>query len=500
MHKKLVKIFILTSALALLFSACNIPPAEKKIREKEENDTVKIAENQQEAKPAEKEIKQNIPNDIMFSSPQADFAFVYPQDKVILSSSPYLNAGRDKLALYVQISKIEDLENPEKATEEKEALEGGDFGKEDDFAYSPSKKVYEVGNRKVKEYMVFSRNDICSATFERKAVFYNEGYRVEITLLGNKDKITKSMEKYFTRDRENCGQDPVWVPGGQDSFYQEIISGEASEEARQWYDVFESVKYLLQINYYKGASAGYNRVIDNRDYQKDEEFPYEITIAYPELFSSVHGGENLNQYIIEENVEPVVADFKDIVDRSRGSEAINKEIGYLLTIDYSIFTYTNSIASLTLDFYPYTGGAHGLYYFQTVNYDFENNKLIGLEEIFKPGSGYLEFLSEYCFEDIKRQMEDMGIEPDLEWIRDGTEPVEENYSHFLITAEGLVIKFLPYQVGPWASGDFSVTIPYGEIRDESVADKFSALALILKIAAIEEEKAYKLLSGNLTFT
>ncbi|MFO7928799.1 MAG: hypothetical protein R6U35_03945, partial [Candidatus Humimicrobiaceae bacterium] len=201
MHKKLVKIFIVASALALLFSACNIPPVEGQDGGKEANKTVQAVENQQETKPVEavpeeEEIKENIPNDIMFYSPQADFAFVYPQDKVILSSNPYLNAGRGKLSLYVQISKIEDLKDPEKAIEEKEALESGDFGKEDGFAYSPSKKVYEAGNRKVKEYMVFSRNDICSVTFERKAVFYNEGYRVEITLLGDKDKITESMEKY----------------------------------------------------------------------------------------------------------------------------------------------------------------------------------------------------------------------------------------------------------------------------------------------------------------
>ena len=55
----------------------------------------------------------------------------------------------------------------------------------------------------------------------------------------------------------------------------------------------------------------------------------------------------------------------------------------------------------------------------------------------------------------------MDVQPDFEWIKKGTDPVfEDNYSQFLVTPEGLIIKFLAYQVAPGAAGDLSVKIPY----------------------------------------
>jgi ABC-type nitrate/sulfonate/bicarbonate transport system ATPase subunit len=44
-------------------------------------------------------------------------------------------------------------------------------------------------------------------------------------------------------------------------------------------------------------------------------------------------------------------------------------------------------------------------------------------------------------------------------IREGTEPVIENFSSLALTPKGICVYFQPYQVAPWAAGAQNVTVP-----------------------------------------
>ena len=134
---------------------------------------------------------------------------------------------------------------------------------------------------------------------------------------------------------------------------------------------------------------------------------------------------------------------------------------YMLTIEYEVISYTDKVISLLLNISPYLGGAHGMTYLKTFNFDLENNRLLELGDIFNPDSDYLAYISGYCRQDLEKQMLFMQTEPDNDWINEGTDPaVLQNYSRFLLGPEGLIIRFEAYQVAPGAAGDFSVLIPY----------------------------------------
>jgi len=91
--------------------------------------------------------------------------------------------------------------------------------------------------------------------------------------------------------------------------------------------------------------------------------------------------------------------------------------------------------------------------------------LIELGDLFTAGYDYLGIISEYCREDLARQINDRDFEPDTQWLENGTDPDNiDNFTNFLVTPSELIIKFPAYQVAPYAAGDFTVNIPYEEFE------------------------------------
>lgn len=413
-------------------------------------------------------------NDIMFYNSEVNFAFIYPQENLTISSYPGWSGDYGDLFLNVSINAIENLKGSEQeaAINERDALEAGDFGPDTGFSYEPSRKVIKIGDIFVKEFLVFGRYDICDVAFDWEAHFYNNNYQIQITLSADTEKIIESMDQYFTYNEANCSDQKVWDFDKQDEFYDKLTTGQSSGPSSEWFDAFDSIMYLLQINDFKGASAGYSRLIDKRFFEENLEKKYLIDVSYPQFQSATAGGldESINKIIYEQKVLSIVTDFKDEISLYQDEDfAFN----YFLTIDYSVVMYDENGISVCLDIYPYLGGAHGMPYSETINFDLEKMSLVELEELFVAGYDYISIISEYCRENLTKQIHDRGFEPDKQWLEDGTDPgYVDNFTNFLVTPSELIIKFLAYQVAPYAAGDFTVNIPYeefeGNLNPESI--------------------------------
>ena len=406
-------------------------------------------------------------NNIMFYNSEVNFAFIYPQEYLTISSYPCWSGDYGDLFLNVSINSIENLKVSEKevAINERDALKAGDFGLDTDFSFEPSRKVIKISDSFVKEFLVFARYDTCDAVFDWNAYFYNNDYRIQITLSADKEKIIESMDQYFTHDEENCPDQKIWDFDKQDEFYDKLMTGQLSGSALEWFDAFDSIMYLLQINDFKGASAGYSRLIDKRFFEENIEEKYLIDVSYPQFQSATAGGldESINKIIYEQKVLSIIDDFKDEISSYHDEDF---SFNYFLAIDYSVVMYDEKGISVCLDIYPYLGGAHGMLYFETINFDLEKKSLIEMGELFVAGYDYLSIISEYCRENLTKQMNDSGFEPDKQWLEDGTDPdYIDNFTNFLVTPSELIIKFPAYQVAPYAAGDFTVNIPYEEFED-----------------------------------
>ena len=116
------------------------------------------------------------------------------------------------------------------------------------------------------------------------------------------------------------------------------------------------------------------------------------------------------------------------------------------------------------------GAAHPFHYSHSLNYDTGAVRMLELEDLFLPGTDYLDVLSRFSLDDLERQ----GV---LEW-EEGALPLPENFQRWNLTTRGLRISFDEYSIAPYAAGRQSVVIPYEILRD--VADPDGPLAQFLE--------------------
>lgn len=138
---------------------------------------------------------------------------------------------------------------------------------------------------------------------------------------------------------------------------------------------------------------------------------------------------------------------------------------------YTLIFQGGAVWSLKFDFAGYAEGAvHPYHYSISFNYDLEQGRKLSLGELFPPDSDYLEVISRYCIAELSKR--DIGF---YGGFQQGAEPTPDNYRNWNITADGLMITFDEYQVGPYAVGPQSVTIPYRELT--SLINPQSPLAM-----------------------
>lgn len=130
-----------------------------------------------------------------------------------------------------------------------------------------------------------------------------------------------------------------------------------------------------------------------------------------------------------------------------------------IDVKYSLVHQTGSIASIKFDFSGYiSGAAHPYLYSVTANYHFDQRRSLSLDDLFLPGSNYLEIISKYCIAQLSQR--DIGFDG----FSTGAAPTSENYRNWNLTPQGLLITFDAYQVAPGAVGPQMVIVPVSEWR------------------------------------
>jgi hypothetical protein len=134
----------------------------------------------------------------------------------------------------------------------------------------------------------------------------------------------------------------------------------------------------------------------------------------------------------------------------------------------NIFHNNNFLSILYRISWYAAGAAHPNYHFESFN--FLLTPLIEIEDlrtIFTDESSAFGLIQEY----VRKTLGELKVEKfesdsienermlEEEWVNQGTD-CWESFSVFGFSKEGLIIYFAPYQVGPYAFGDHTVTIPY----------------------------------------
>jgi uncharacterized protein len=184
---------------------------------------------------------------------------------------------------------------------------------------------------------------------------------------------------------------------------------------------------------------------------------FEIKAAYPRL-----GGDQAAaaaEQTLAGVVEAEVEDFRQLY-REMLAEGGHEGQPWALDIAYDEVYAAPRFWSIGLASYNYTGGAHGGVAHSPVVIDRDTGQRVPPAGLFKPGSPWLQALSEYSYKALAGQDVFSGGE---EWLRNGTAPDADNYQKLLPLADGLMVVFEQYQVGPYAIGFHNVKVPYSAL-------------------------------------
>jgi len=194
---------------------------------------------------------------------------------------------------------------------------------------------------------------------------------------------------------------------------------------------------------------------------EEKEIPFNINITYPEITNQ----ENFNK-LAKEIIDSEILEFKK---NSIGNDNIIREVDpenyaqypreYELIISYDKGQIDENIASVVFEIYKFEGGAHGASYQIPLNYNLKENKKILLADVFLGQENYAQKISDFCIQELTKQITESQQSTDGTWIKDGAGPIAENFGTFLINEKNITFYFPQYQVAPGAFGGFKVVMP-----------------------------------------
>jgi hypothetical protein len=203
--------------------------------------------------------------------------------------------------------------------------------------------------------------------------------------------------------------------------------------------------------------------------EKNKKLKYEIDVEYPQLTGSTDPNlERFNQAARGLVTKQVNAFRAQMADTTREENPVASETGSDLGAGYTIALAQDDLISVQFDIGGYSAGAaHPNSYTDVINFDLGNGKQLKLADLFKPGAKYLQALSAYCIQDLKKQSKAKGEDGmlDNDWIQRGAGAEANNFRSWTITKNGIGINFDSYQVAPYAAGPQFVLVPYAALKD-----------------------------------
>ena len=180
-----------------------------------------------------------------------------------------------------------------------------------------------------------------------------------------------------------------------------------------------------------------------------KEQDYELKIDIPDT-----NYEKLNS-IINNKIKEYILEFKSNIT----TEVLEFNSYYSLIIYYKEYNYNNYLSYAFFVEY-FTGGAHPNHDIWTVVFNRDTNDIIGLDYLISKNRNILNIFSTISRNEL---MYDKGI-VDTSMMMEGTRPMKENFSRYVFSNDGIILFFPQYQVAPYSSGQFTVTLPYKSIN------------------------------------
>jgi hypothetical protein len=317
---------------------------------------------------------------------------------------------------------------------------------------------------------------------------YVNGIPVQISLTRDGDKLSGTY--FYTRIGKNLNLAGTIDAEGNFKLKETDASGKTTGEfSGKWSETANTNGAMLEGEWRKPNSdeslgfiageqviefSGGGKFTTKSFSEKNKPKKFEIAVDYPVLSGVNPATETKFNELAKSRAMSGVADFRKAMMKQTAADLKNfpKGMSNSMGVSYNVEFANENMVSISFLVSEYTGGAHGNYATDTLNFDLKTGKEIKLADLFQPGANYLKKLSEYSINDLKTRLGEMS---DEEWIKTGAGEKADNFSSWSLTKKGLMITFDPYQVAAYAAGAQTVIIPYAELAGIWRKDKMFAV-------------------------
>ena len=134
---------------------------------------------------------------------------------------------------------------------------------------------------------------------------------------------------------------------------------------------------------------------------------------------------------------------------------------------YSVQRLDAHVASLQIQTFDYTGGAHEVIGESSLNWDLRRGGAFTLKDVFDDAKPWRKFATDFCLRDLREQS---AGEEALDPERSAVESVVGDEANWLWGTDAATVHFTVYTVASFAGGEFDVEIPYAELKPYLRAD------------------------------
>ena len=202
------------------------------------------------------------------------------------------------------------------------------------------------------------------------------------------------------------------------------------------------------------------KLVSNEVQLKNEILRYKVNLIYPQI----EGTDELTIRKLNKHIEQLVEkDYQwmpnPLKEDLRYYKINHPEVFNSVYLDYEVILATDTFLSIYFEGFRYgISAAHSVQYSFVINYDLASYRILKLSDVFKPGSKYLEFISEYCIEQLSR-----GGDGGQLW-KDELAPVAKNFESWNMTNNGIKFNFDACKVFGCSAGQQTVEIPFTALK------------------------------------
>ncbi len=321
-----------------------------------------------------------------------------------------------------------------------------------------------AGNVPVKLKLLIS-GDKVQGQYAYVRNFHNTYLPQKNFIMGTKkaDTISLNTDKGAMKDVSFTGKLQKTTSNGLEQY--ELVGS--------WNDPIKLIKNKVVLKPADLTTETAGRIINEYHYSESQQYHYSLNLSYPQF-----KGKNLNQAqkkinkTIQNYVTQVQKTFEKNAKQSNNPKVLE---GMKRTVQSNTFQLSNSITAyknniLSIRFQMFEmmlGAAHPNTTFKSMNFDLKTGDMLKLADMYKSNDNYLQTLSEavrpklvkFLYPDLRK----VNVKnSDVEWIYDGTKPVEKNFSIWNIYENNLLLTFPAYQVAAYVYGARTVTLPLSQ--------------------------------------